>query len=120
MHYLMKELETIVGDTTVTTPVVAKPATGFFAMKEELTLLLETSVTQIKQRQEQMRLYGRTRLAITLGIKAQRNMELAKEKLDALERQVERDHTKWISPMRNMKSVARCVRFCAVSFLTRR
>jgi hypothetical protein len=76
-------------------------------MKEELTDLLETAANQMKQRQEQMKLYGRTRLSVTLGIKAQRTLDLAKEKLDALEKQVEKDHTKWISPISDEEYEAR-------------
>lgn len=104
MRYLLSELEQL-ADAPV---VVAKPvAKGFFAMKEELTTLLETIAQQLKERQTQMTNYGRTRQSVTLGIKAQRNLELAHEKLAALERQVEQDHSKWISPISDEEYEAR-------------
>lgn len=100
MRVLVSEVETIFKEHTdqpQTAPVVA--AKGFFGMKEELVLLLETIAKQLAQRDEQLRLYGRTRLSITLGLKAHRGLEMAAEKLAAMEQQVEKDHHKWISPL---------------------
>jgi hypothetical protein len=78
------------------TPTKKSSSSGFFSIKEDITLLLDEISKQIKERNELFHQYGRTRTVISLNLSISKNIDLAKEKYNLLEKQLQKDSTRLI------------------------
>ncbi len=78
------------------TPIKKSSSSGFFSIKEDITLLLDEISKQIKERNEIFHQYGRIRTVISLNLSISKNIDLIKEKYNLLEKQLQKDHTRLI------------------------